>query len=94
MDENCDMQSIRQSYECMNACILNHMSKRNFNISGSDIFFIGKGNFIYYKKGSFTRISSEGYEANFRFLQWAGIDYRFGRMAPSKQSLLRMLDEP
>lgn len=82
------------SYECMNACIVNHMRQAGVNISGSDIYFAGEGYPITYRKGSLTRISSEGYDANFRFLNEYGITYRFGRVLPTKEKLLNYLSEP
>lgn len=85
---------IKKSYECMNACILNHMNRAGIKISGSDIFFSGGGYFISYKKGSLTRIKSEAYDANFRFLQKYKIDYRFGRVFPSKDLLINFLQQP
>lgn len=82
------------SYECMNACIVNHMRQAGLNISGSDIYFAGAGYPITYRKGSLTRISSEGYEANFRFLNDYHITYQFGRVAPEKETLLTCLSKP
>lgn len=82
------------SYECMSACILNHMRQRKINLSGSDIFFAGHGYPISYKKGSLTKIKSEGYEANFNFMKLYGIDYQFGRVIPEKEILLGFLREP
>lgn len=86
--------NIVKSFECMNACITNHMKQAGIDISGSDIFFGGGGYPITYKKGSLTHISSKGYEANFRFLDECGISYRFGRVYPTKEALLERLQEP
>lgn len=83
---------VLKSYECMNACILNHMNRAGIKINGSDIFFSGRGYPVSYKKGSLTRIVSDGYEANFRFLDRYGIDYKFGRVSPEKNSLLSFLE--
>ncbi len=69
---------VLKSYECMNACILNHMNRAGMEINGSDLFFSDRGYPVSYKKGSLTRIVSEGYEANFRFLDRYGLDYKFG----------------
>lgn len=82
------------SYECMNACIVNHMRQAGVNVSGSDIYFAGAGYPITYRKGSLTRISSEGYEANFRFLDEYHIAYQFGRVSPEKETLLTCLSKP
>ncbi|MCI8509362.1 MAG: hypothetical protein HFJ06_12500 [Lachnospiraceae bacterium] len=84
--------NILKSYECMNACILNHMNRAGMEINGSDIFFSGGGFPVSYKKGSLTRIVSDGYEANFRFLDQYGLDYKFGRVSPEKESLLSFLE--
>lgn len=94
MQEAFDNCTILKSYECMNACILNHMNQAGISLSGSDIFFAGGGYPISYKKGSLTRIKSEGYEANFRFLDKYGIDYRFGRIAPTGDIMQKLLQEP
>lgn len=55
---------VLKSYECMNACILNHMNRAGMEINGSDIFFSGGGYPVSYKKGSLTHIVSDGYETN------------------------------
>lgn len=86
--------NVVRSFECMNACILNHLNRAKMEINGSDIFFSGQGYPISYKKGSLTRIKSDGYNANFRFLQRYGIDYQFGRVRPEKDVLLKYLQEP
>lgn len=83
---------VLKSYECMNACILNHMNRAGIKINGSDIFFSGGGYPVSYKKGSLTHIVSDGYEANFRFLDQYGLDYKFGRILPEKNSLLSFLE--
>ena len=83
---------IFKSYECMNACILNHINRFGAKISGSDIFFSGRGYPISSQKGKVTRISSEGYEANFRFMNQYGVEYKFGRVPPEKELLLSLLE--
>ena len=83
---------VLKSYECMNACILNHMNRAGIKINGSDIFFSGGGYPVSYKKGSLTHIVSDGYEANFRFLDQYGLDYKFGRILPERKSLLSFLE--
>ncbi len=83
---------VLKSYECMNACILNHMNRAGIKINGSDIFFSGGGYPVSYKKGSLTHIVSDGYEANFRFLDRYGLDYKFGRILPERKSLLSFLE--
>ena len=83
---------IFKSYECMNACILNHINHVGAKISGSDIFFSGRGYPISYQKGKLTHISSQGYEANFRFLDKYCVDYKFGRVLPEKKVLLSFLE--
>lgn len=85
--------NIKKSFECMNACILNHLNSAGMNISGSDIFFCGRGYPVYYQKGTLTQIKSEGYDANFRFLNQYGIDYRFGRISPTADTMKRLLQE-
>lgn len=76
----------------MNACILNHMNRAGIKINGSDIFFSGGGYPVSYKKGSLTHIVSDGYEANFCFLDRYGLDYKFGRILPERKSLLSFLE--
>lgn len=83
---------VLKSYECMNACILNHMNRAGIKINGSDIFFSGGGYPVSYKKGSLTHIVSDGYEANFCFLDRYGLDYKFGRILPERKSLLSFLE--
>lgn len=80
------------SYECMNSCILNHLRNQNILLNGSDIFFSGKGYTVRYRHGSITKISTNGYEANFEFLRKYGINYNFGRVEPTKKNLLRYLE--
>lgn len=83
-----------KSFECMNACIINHMNQAGIKITGSDIFFAGDGFPIHYKKKSLTGIFSEGFEANFRFLKKYGIDYRYGIVSPTKENMLKFLKQP
>lgn len=83
---------VLKSYECMNACILNHMNRAGIKINGSDIFFSGGGYPVSYKKGSLTQIVSDAYEANFCFLDRYGLDYKFGRILPERKSLLSFLE--
>lgn len=80
-----------QSFECMNACIVNHLNQAGIKVSGSDLFFAGCGYPIHYKKGSLTRIASEGFDANFRFLDQYKLAYQFGRVSPTKETLLGFL---
>ena len=82
---------VLKSYECMNACILNHMNRAGIKINGSDIFFSGRGYPVSYKKGSLTRIVSDGYEANFRFLDRYGIDTSLGEYHRKKILSFRFL---
>lgn len=85
--------NIIPSYECMNACIVNHLNQAGIKVSGSDLFFAGCGYPIHYKKGSLTRIASDGYAANFRFLDQYELAYQFGRVSPGKEPLLGFLKE-
>lgn len=84
---------VLKSYECMNACILNHVSSVEMKINGSDIFFAGEGYPISYKKGSLTEIKSDAYNANFRFLKKYGFMYSFHKVDPTIDSIKRMLQK-
>lgn len=88
-----EKMDIIPSYECMNACIVNHLNQAGIRVSGSDLYFAGCGYPIHYRKGSLTRIASEGFDANFRFLDQYKLPYEFGRMPPGKETLLGLLAE-
>ena len=85
---------VLRSYECLNACIINHLNLKGITLSGSDVYFVGEGFFVNYEKGSLTKISTEGYDANFRFLEMMQIPYKFGCVNPTKQLLMELLGMP
>ncbi len=82
------------SYECMNACILNYFRQEGISISGSDIFFSGVGYPVHYQKGSLTRIKTEGYDSNFRFLKKYNVNYQFRKVKADKDTLIDLLQQP
>lgn len=84
---------VKVSYECMNACLVNHFRRAGIDIAGSDIYFSGSGHPVFYKKGSKVKIASEGFDANFRFLEKYKVPYFFGRLTPEKKVLKECLEK-
>ncbi len=64
-----------QSFDCINACVLNYLQYYNKPILGSDIFFVGGGFAISYEKNQKLYIGSKVYKTNFVFLDKMNIKY-------------------
>ncbi|ANU50045.1 hypothetical protein ADH76_05975 [Enterocloster clostridioformis] len=66
-----------QGYECLNSCIVNRMRSMGYELSGSDIFFIGGGSDFKYKlkKNNKFVVANREFEADFIFCKKVGLDY-------------------
>lgn len=66
-----------QGYECLNACIVNRLREMKYDVTGSDVFFIGEGSDYIYreKENNNIVIANKQFEANFLFCKKSGLDY-------------------